>query len=56
MTKSHNNCFESDGLPFRCASGQAAAQAERYAQVNYSRTIQLIKKEVFNDIVRKYTS
>ena len=26
-----NNRFESDGLPFRCAPGQAAAQAKRYA-------------------------
>ena len=25
-----NNRFEADGLPFRCAPGQAAAQAERY--------------------------
>lgn len=26
-----NNRLESDGLPFRCAPGQAAAQAKRYA-------------------------
>ena len=26
---SSNNRFESDGLPFGCAPGQAAAQAER---------------------------
>jgi hypothetical protein len=25
-----NNHFETDGLPFRCAPGQAAAQVERY--------------------------
>ncbi len=27
----YNNRFESDGLPFRCAPGQAAVQAERWA-------------------------
>ena len=26
-----NNHFEADGLPFRFASGQAAAQVERWA-------------------------
>ena len=26
----HKNRFESDGLPFRSAPGQAAAQAERW--------------------------
>lgn len=29
MKGAHNNRFESDGLPLRCAPGQAAAQAER---------------------------
>lgn len=29
---SHNTRFESDGMPFRCAPGQAAAQAERYTK------------------------
>ena len=29
--QSSNNRLESDGLPFRCAPGQAAAQAERWA-------------------------
>jgi len=27
--RAHNNRFESDGLPFRCAPGQAVAQAGR---------------------------
>lgn len=30
-----NNCFESENLPFRCAPGQAAAQAERYKIMKY---------------------
>jgi hypothetical protein len=34
IAASFNNCFESDGLPFRCAPGQAAAQAERYVHEN----------------------
>lgn len=27
----HNKRFESDALPFRCAPGQGAAQAQRWA-------------------------
>lgn len=33
--KTSNNRFESDGLPFRDAPGQAAVQAERYVHKSY---------------------
>jgi hypothetical protein len=33
----YKNRLESDGVPFRCATGQAVAQAERWATDGFPR-------------------
>ena len=46
MNKRHNKRFESDGLPFRCAAGQAAVQAVRYvAKKNMNKIRKWINKD-----------
>ena len=44
--KSHNNRVNSDGVPFRYATGQAAGYAKRSATTNGQGTFEAVSIEV----------